>query len=122
MILLFFLNRGENYNTGNYYCKSKYVFIYNVGTINNTIIHECVHLERYKMFFELMRLLSHECHFISCQIVEIYGKDKTKSTPLDWIEWQANTIAPKILMPASTTKKFIQDRLYNLWQFMNTGS
>ena len=96
--------------------------MYNVGTINNTIIHECVHWERYKMFFELMRLLSHECHFISCQIVEIYGKDKTKSTPLDWIEWQANTIAPKILMPASTTKKFIQDRLYNLWQFMNTGS
>ena len=97
-------------------------FMYNIGTINNTIIHECVHLERYKMFFELMRLLSHECHFISCQIVEIYGKDKTKSTPLDWIEWQANTLAPKILMPASTTKKFIQDRLYNLWQFVNTGS
>lgn len=96
--------------------------MYNVGTINNAIIHECVHWERYKMFFELMRLLSHECHFISCQIVEIYGKDKTKSTPLDWIEWQANTLAPKILMPASTTKKFIQDRLYNLWQFMNTGS
>lgn len=96
--------------------------MYNVGTINNTIIHECVHWERYKMFFELMRLLSHECHSISCKIIEIYGKDKTKSTPLDWIEWQANTLAPKILMPASTTKKFIQDRLYNLWQFMNTGS
>ena len=39
-------------------------FMYNIGTINNTIIHECVHLERYKMFFELMRLLSHECHFL----------------------------------------------------------
>ena len=93
-------------------------FMYNIGTMNNTIIHECVHWERHKMFFELMRLLSHECHSISCKIVEIYGKDKTKSTPLDWIEWQANTLAPKILMPASTTKKFIQDRLYNLRQYM----
>lgn len=70
------------------------------------------------MFFELMRLLSHECHSISCKIIEIYGKDKTKSTPLDWIEWQANTLAPKILMPVSTTKKFIQARLYNLRQSM----
>lgn len=86
--------------------------------MNNTIIHECVHWERHKMFFELMRLLSHECHSISCKIIEIYGKDKTKSTPLDWIEWQANTLAPKILMPVSTTKKFIQDRLYNLRQSM----
>ncbi len=93
-------------------------FMYNIGTMNNTIIHECVHWERHKMFFELMRLLSHECHSISCKIIEIYGKDKTKSTPLDWIEWQANTLAPKILMPVSTTKKFIQDRLYNLRQSM----
>lgn len=32
-------------------------FMYNIGTMNNTIIHECVHWKRHKMFFELMRLL-----------------------------------------------------------------
>lgn len=93
-------------------------FMYNIGTMNNTIIHECVHWERHKLFFELKRLLNHEYRFISCEIVEAYGKDKTKSTPLEWIEWQANTLAPKILMPASTTKRFIQDRLHNLRQSM----
>lgn len=93
-------------------------FMYNIGTMNNTIIHECVHWERHRLFFELKRLLNHEYRFISCEIVEVYGKDKEKSTPLEWIEWQANTLAPKILMPASTTKKFIQDRLHNLRQSM----
>lgn len=93
-------------------------FMYNIGTMNNTIIHECVHWKRHKMFFELMRLLNQEYRFISCEIVEAYGKEKAKSTPLEWIEWQANTLAPKILMPASTTKKYIQDRLHDLRQSM----
>ena len=93
-------------------------FMYNIGTMNNTIIHECVHWERHRMFFELRRLLNQEYHFISCEIVEAYGKDKAKSTPLEWIERQANTLAPKILMPASTTKKYIQDRLHDLRQSM----
>ena len=93
-------------------------FMYNIGTMNNTIIHECVHWERHRMFFELMRLLNREHRFISCEIVEAYGNDKAKSTPLEWIEWQANTLAPKILMPASTTKKYIQDRLHDLRQSM----
>ncbi len=86
-------------------------FMRNIGSANNTIIHECVHWKRHKMFFELKRLLNQEYRFISCEIVETYGIDKVKSTPMDWIEWQANTLAPKILMPASTTKNFIYDRL-----------
>jgi len=93
-------------------------FMHNIGTMNNTIIHECVHWKRHKMFFELMRLLNQEYRFISCEIVEAYGKERANSTPLEWIEWQANTLAPKILMPASTTKKFIQDRLHDLRQCM----
>ena len=93
-------------------------FMYNIGTMNNTIIHECVHWKRHKMFFELMRLLNNDCSSISCEIIESYGRGKENSSPLDWIEWQANYLAPKILMPASTTKKFIQDRLHNLRQCM----
>ncbi len=93
-------------------------FMRNVGSENNTIIHECVHWKRHRMFFELKRLLNQDFSYISCEIVESYGKEKSNSTPLDWIEWQANTLAPKILMPASTTKKYIQERLYNLRQSM----
>lgn len=86
-------------------------FMRNVGSVNNTIIHECVHWKKHRMFFELKKLLNQDFSYISCEIVESYGKEKSNSTPLDWIEWQANTLAPKILMPATTTKKFIQDRL-----------
>lgn len=97
-------------------------FMYNIGTLNNTIIHECVHWKRHRMFFEMMKLLNQEYRYISCEIVEMYGADRAKSTPLEWIEWQANTLAPKILMPASTTKKFIQDKLYYLRQTMPSGT
>ena len=96
-------------------------FMHNIGTWNNTVIHECVHWDRHRMFFEMMKLLNQEYRSISCEIVEIYGTDKSKSTPLEWIEWQANTLAPKILMPASTTKKYIQDRLYYLRQTMSVN-
>ncbi len=97
-------------------------FMRNVGSVNNTIIHECVHWKRHRMFFELKKLLNQDFSYISCEIVESYGKEKSNSTPLDWIEWQANTLAPKILMPATTTRKFIQDRLYNLRQSMSASA
>ena len=97
-------------------------FMRNVGSVNNTIIHECVHWKKHRMFFELKKLLNQDFSYISCEIVESYGKEKSNSTPLDWIEWQANTLAPKILMPATTTKKFIQDRLYNLRQSMSASA
>lgn len=96
-------------------------FMRNVGSVNNTIIHECVHWQRHRMFFELKKLLNQDFSYITCKIVESYGKEKSNSTPLDWIEWQANTLAPKILMPATTTRKFIQDRLYNLRQSMSAS-
>ncbi|MCM1508467.1 MAG: helix-turn-helix transcriptional regulator [Ruminococcus flavefaciens] len=94
-------------------------FMRNVGSANNTIIHECVHWKRHRMFFELKRLLHQEYRFISCESVETYGIDKMRSTPLDWIEWQANTLAPRILMPASTTKNYIFDRLQYYRQTMH---
>lgn len=32
-------------------------FMYNIGTANNTVIHECVHWDRHRRAFELQRLL-----------------------------------------------------------------
>ena len=99
-----------------------FYFMRNVGSVNNTIIHECVHWKRHRMFFELKKLLNQDFSYISCEIVETYGKEKSNSTPLEWIEWQANTLTPKILMPATTTRKFIQDKLYNLRQSMSPSA
>ena len=38
------------------------------------------------------------------------NKSGSKATEIDWIEWQANELAPKILMPASMTRKYIKDK------------
>src|SRR5699024_2241611 len=45
-------------------------FMRNVGSLNNTIIHECVHWELHKRFFELERLYNQEARGISCQVIE----------------------------------------------------
>lgn len=39
------------------------------------------------------------------------NKSRSKAAEMiDWIEWQANELAPKILMPASMTRKYIKDK------------
>lgn len=86
-------------------------FMYNVGTANNTIIHECVHWDQHRRPFELQRLLNGECNHISCEIVEKYdGFSKTENA-LKWMEWQANQLAPRILMPAQMTKRVFDNAL-----------
>ncbi|TQS71925.1 ImmA/IrrE family metallo-endopeptidase [Ornithinibacillus gellani] len=83
-------------------------FMRNVGSLNNTIIHECVHWELHKKFFELESLYNPEARGISCQVIE-GAKPESNRTPLDWMEWQANALAPRILMPKSTTKQKIEE-------------
>ena len=83
------------------------VFMRNIGSNNNTIIHECVHWDKHHKFFELQQLLNPGISTITCAVVEEYDKrdDGSLASELDWMEWQANALAPRILMPASTTKQ-----------------
>lgn len=77
----------------------------NIGTANNTIIHECVHWDRHKRAFELQSILEGGAKHISCEIVEgEYNGIGPNESALKWMEWQANQLAPRILMPAKTTK------------------
>lgn len=78
-------------------------FMRNIGCTNNTIIHECVHWDKHYKFFELQKLINPELTSISCKVVEQYKKGKDDlSNELEWMEWQASAIAPKILIPACT--------------------
>lgn len=86
-------------------------FMYNIGTANNTVIHECVHWDRYRRAFELQRLLDGGGSHISCEIVETYDGIPEDSSALKWMEWQANQLAPRILMPAEMTKRIYGDYL-----------
>lgn len=78
-------------------------FMRNIGSVNNTIIHECVHWDKHYKFFELQKLINPELTSISCTVVENYKQYSSGlSEELAWMEWQANAIAPKILIPAKT--------------------
>lgn len=71
--------------------------IRNEGSYNNTIVHECVHW--------IMHRINSEYNFI---LREKYGI-KINREDREWIEWQTNSIAPRLLMPRVTTKKKIQE-------------
>ena len=88
-------------------------FMRNVGTANNTIIHECVHWDRHRKAFELQRLLDTGSNHISCEIVESCEGITSNSPALKWMEWQANQLAPRILMPAEMTKLTFNQLLLN---------
>lgn len=88
-------------------------FMRNIGSARNTIIHECVHWNMHYKFFELQKLLNPEISSIACAVVEKYEKPKDAlSEEYSWMEWQANALAPKILIPAKPGRtKFIE--IYN---------
>jgi len=77
-------------------------FMRSLGSVRNTIIHECVHWEKHKKAFELQRLLNEHTTTLSCRVA-MEKKPKHKWTSADHMEWQANRIAPKILMPFKQT-------------------
>lgn len=83
-------------------------FMRNVGSVNNTIIHECVHWDRHRLFFELEKIYNPMVKAITCQVNE-RKKSENNGTPYEWMEWQANSLAPRILMPAKTTKQKIEE-------------
>ena len=75
----------------------------NIGTVNNTIVHECVHWVKHRKAFELERLFNQDATQIKC-LVKGGTKDSSTRTAADWMEWQANTLAPKIQMPQGSFK------------------
>lgn len=80
------------------------------GTLSNTIIHECVHWKWHRLFFEMKKLLTKDPVSMPYKESGSSSKAGAKAAEIDWIEWQANELAPKILMPASMTKKYIKDK------------
>ena len=78
-------------------------FLRNLGSTFNTIVHECVHWHLHRKSFELERLYNEEATQIQCQVAGGIKQGKSRSAT-DWMEWQANALAPKIQMPFHATK------------------
>lgn len=90
--------------------------ITNIGRFNNTLAHECFHWWRHRNYFNYKRNHENGTEFA-------FRCNKTLSTTgsliigkwsdIDKMEWQAKTIAPKILMPRNAFKKKV-DHSYQM--------
>jgi transcriptional regulator with XRE-family HTH domain len=80
----------------------KAYFMRNLGAVNNTIVHECVHWDKHRKALELERLYNSSATKIKCQVVGGIKDGERDAT--DWMEWQANSLAPRIQMPLNTFK------------------
>jgi hypothetical protein len=80
----------------------KAYFLRNLGAVNNTIVHECVHWDKHRKALELERLYNSSATKIKCQVVGGIKDDERNAT--DWMEWQANSLAPRIQMPLGIFK------------------
>ena len=72
-------------------------FLRTLGSVHNTIIHECVHWDKHRKAFELQRLCDNTISRISCQVTGTIKEGKSEA--VKWMEWQANALTPRIMMP-----------------------
>ncbi|MDR0298774.1 MAG: ImmA/IrrE family metallo-endopeptidase [Streptococcaceae bacterium] len=75
----------------------------NLGSVNNTIVHECVHWVKHRKAFALKRLLQENLEELSCQGAN--GKGSSQSEEMSWMEWQAAQLAPRIMLPREMFKQ-----------------
>ena len=104
----------------------------NKGKLHDTIIHECFHAYKHRLFYLGQRLYNEEISCLSCSVsgeragaaldegIELQGSWNPddaamaasrldNKSPIDWIEWQANKATPRIRMPARTTTAKIEE-------------
>ena len=83
------------------------------GNVNGMIAHECFHWYRHQPYHLLMKMLGVRDDLgrvIQCA-VDSGDSDAEKWSSFDWMEWQANSIVPYILMPAKTATRKIKEML-----------
>lgn len=83
---------------------------YSEGNKRNTLVHELLHWYKDKKYFELLKMRAGEgvtIDPIMCrqsQFMFTPGK-RTQKTQIEWLEWQAHRLTPRILMPKETFRK-----------------
>lgn len=96
----------RNAKRGTIYLDPRVSYERSVGTKRTTLAHECFHWYRHQPYHVLMRMIGANDNLgraIQCQIAtNTMDSDKWKA--VDWMEWQAKGIAPRILMPAKMTR------------------
>lgn len=92
--------------------------IRNQGVVNNTIVHECVHWDKHRKAFELERAYQQDLSNISTTLLEEQKSSKASAT--DWMEWQTQSLAPKIMMPKRMFKQEAEATIKHLIERSST--
>lgn len=81
----------------------------NLGAQRNTLIHEALHWHKDKTYFKILAFKEKEPSPLLCRRSEIFyeppEKKKTSENQVRWLEWQANRLAPRVLMPKDMFQK-----------------
>ncbi len=86
-------------------------FRFNEGTRRNTLMHEALHWEKDRTFFKMKAMRDAQNQTLTSPILCRSSKAfftpsnrKTLDNQVNWIEWQAHRLTPRILMPKDTFK------------------
>jgi len=87
--------------------------ILNPGRANNTLAHECYHWYKHRAYFRYQNTHNLGSEF-AFRCLTTGQRDRNKHwSDIDKMEWQARTIAPKILMPRCTVRMLLSERMGN---------
>ena len=103
----------RNAKRGTIYLDPRVSYERSVGTKRTTLAHECFHWYRHQPYHVLMKMIGANDNLgmaIQCQIAA-NNTDSDKWKAVDWMEWQAKGVAPRILMPEKTTRMKVDELL-----------
>lgn len=92
----------------------------NLGCVNNTIAHEVYHWYKHRMYASIKHILNGS-KVIACRCPSsmTYPAEKSSWTDEQFMEWQANNMAPRILMPKDQFQMKVRE-LYKSYDYDNT--
>ena len=103
----------RNAKGGMMFIDPRHYYEQTLGTVNEMIAHECFHWYRHQPYHLLMKMLGVRDDLgrvIRCA-VDSGHSDTEKRSSFNWMEWQANSMIPYILMPAKTAKRKIEEMM-----------
>ncbi len=83
-------------------------YLWSFGSKNMTIAHECVHAYYHRKAFLFAKMFSKDLKYIECQ-VDGKMKNSDSNKTAEWMEIQANALAPYILMPKSSFEPYARE-------------
>lgn len=79
----------------------------NLGSYNNTVVHELVHWILHRNYQECRMILDSRAN---TSFIDTSSESTALNwTETEWMEWHANSIAPRLLMPKKTTKQKVNE-------------